>query len=107
MRCTDFVARYGGEEFCVLFTDVDEDLAVRLADNLRLTLTRQACRVPVTCSFGVCANRANERTDGASLVRGADRALYAAKSQGRNRVVASQLTRGESVSMMQAIKVGA
>jgi diguanylate cyclase (GGDEF)-like protein/PAS domain S-box-containing protein len=107
VRCTDFVARYGGEEFCVLFTDVDEDLAVRLADNLRLTLTRQACRVPVTCSFGVCANRANERTDGASLVRGADRALYAAKSQGRNRVVASQLTRGESVSMMQAIKVGA
>jgi diguanylate cyclase (GGDEF)-like protein len=35
MRCTDFVARYGGEEFCVLYTDVDEAQAVRLAERLR------------------------------------------------------------------------
>jgi diguanylate cyclase (GGDEF)-like protein/PAS domain S-box-containing protein len=107
VRCTDFVGRYGGEEFCVLFSDVDEQVAVRLADNLRLSLTQQTCRVPVTCSFGICTNRPGERTDGAALIRGADRALYAAKNQGRNRVIASQLSRGESIPMMQAIKVRA
>jgi diguanylate cyclase len=107
VRCTDFVARYGGEEFCILFTDVDEHRAVRLADNLRRTLADRQCRVAITCSFGVCTNRSGERTDAATLLRAADRALYAAKHQGRNRVVASQLSNRESVPMMQAIKARA
>jgi diguanylate cyclase (GGDEF)-like protein len=107
VRCTDFVARYGGEEFCVLFTDVDEQRAVRLADNLRRTLAERRCRVAITCSFGVCANRAGERTEAAALLKAADRALYTAKHQGRNRVVASQLSNRESIPMMQAIKARA
>ena len=96
VRCTDFIGRYGGEEFCVLFTDVDEDLATRLADNLRRAIADQNGAVPVTVSFGVCANRPHERVDPSSLIKAADRALYAAKSQGRNRVVPGQLTTRES-----------
>jgi diguanylate cyclase len=93
VRCTDFVARYGGEEFCVLYTDVDEARAVHLADQLRLAIASSNGPVSVTCSFGVCANQPHERTDAAAMIQIADRALYTAKSQGRNRVVAGQFAR--------------
>ena len=93
VRCTDFVARYGGEEFCVLYTDVDEDQAVRLADQLRRALANSSSPVPVTCSFGVCANRPNELIDPTTLLQIADSALYTAKSEGRNRVVSARFAR--------------
>lgn len=93
VRCTDFVARYGGEEFCVLYTDVDEAQAVRLADQLRLAIAGSNGPVPITCSFGVCANQPNESPAASTLIQIADRALYTAKSQGRNRVVAGQFAR--------------
>jgi diguanylate cyclase (GGDEF)-like protein/PAS domain S-box-containing protein len=93
VRCTDFVARYGGEEFCVLYTDVGEAEGVRLADQLRLAIASSNCPVSITCSFGVCANRPNEHVDATALLQIADRALYTAKSQGRNRVVAGQFAR--------------
>jgi diguanylate cyclase (GGDEF)-like protein/PAS domain S-box-containing protein len=93
VRCTDFVARYGGEEFCVLYTDVDEAQAVLLADQLRLAIAGSKGPVAITCSFGVCANRPNERPAASALIQIADRALYTAKSQGRNRVVAGQSAR--------------
>jgi diguanylate cyclase len=97
VRCTDFVGRYGGEEFCVLFTDVDQTHALRLADNLRAAIADDRCRVPVTVSFGVCTNRPGERIEPSTLVEAADRALYAAKSQGRNRVVLGDLPRRPSL----------
>ncbi len=96
VRKTDFVARFGGEEFCVLFSDVDESQALRLTNNLRCQLGTEHCPVPVTVSFGICANRPGERTDTSALLRAADRALYAAKHEGRNRVIVAQLSAGES-----------
>lgn len=103
VRCTDFVARYGGEEFCVLFTDVDEALATRLSDNLRRAIAALDGPIAVTVSCGVCANRPHERLEASALLKAADRALYAAKSQGRNRVIAGQLTtRGSSTRLAQA-----
>lgn len=91
VRRTDFVARYGGEEFCLLLTDVDEATALRLADVLRRTVAERSCSVAVTLSFGVCVNHPNEQLEPAPLIETADQALYTAKSQGRNRVVAAQL----------------
>ena len=91
VRRTDFVGRYGGEEFCILLCDVDEAIALRLADGLRRELCERPCRVAVTLSFGVCLNRPHEQIVPARLIEAADQGLYAAKSQGRNRVVASQL----------------
>ena len=87
-RASDFVARYGGEEFLILLQDTDVRSGVQVAEKLRESL-RQT-NVPgltgrVTASFGVAAIP-DHATDGDSLIRAADRALYTAKKEGRDRV---------------------
>jgi diguanylate cyclase (GGDEF)-like protein len=98
--------RYGGEEFCLLFAgsrtgqarEVCEDLRKRVA-ALRLpvrsepgrkhrqsTGRRDAVAVKVTISIGL-AVRSERRRAPVDVLKAADKALYAAKSQGRNRVV--------------------
>jgi diguanylate cyclase (GGDEF)-like protein len=91
LRVSDFVARAGGEEFVVLLPDTGLDGAVVVAENLRAAL--QALAVPgldgpVTGSFGV-AVYPEDAPDADELLRRADRALYAAKANGRNRVEAA------------------
>jgi diguanylate cyclase (GGDEF)-like protein len=85
-RASDLVARTGGEEFCVVVPDSDAVEAGLVAERLRLELARRTRRggLPVTASFGVAATRT---LDAASLLREADRALYQAKADGRDRVV--------------------
>ena len=87
VRSTDLVARYGGEEFCILLSDVDEDAALHVADELRKVIAADDRPVTVTASFGVCTYSARHTTAEA-LLEGADQALYRAKRAGRNRVVA-------------------
>ncbi len=86
-RATDMVARYGGEEFAVLYTDVDESLACTLVDRLVRALARLDAPMPVTASFGVCEYSSSFGGDVSALLAAADRALYRAKDEGRNRVV--------------------
>lgn len=91
MRESDVAGRYGGEEFLILLPDTPVDGAVVLAEKLRQEL--MLVEVPgvdrsVTASFGV-ASFPIDAPDGEMLVRMADRALYAAKSRGRNCVVSS------------------
>jgi two-component system, cell cycle response regulator len=102
VRCTDFVARYGGEEFVVLYADIDETNALRLAEGLRIAIADSNGPLPITISFGVCANRPNERTDASAVLNAADRALYAAKRQGRDRVALGQLSRRDSIPIVPA-----
>jgi len=88
-RSTDSACRFGGEEFALIFPETAKDEAERLAERLRVlieTLPPNA-EVPrsVTASFGVAAYPDDGR-DIATLVRSADRALYLAKANGRNRV---------------------
>jgi diguanylate cyclase (GGDEF)-like protein len=88
VRASDFAGRWGGEEFVVLLPDTDHDGAVRAAETMRadldglnvLTVTAH-----ITASLGV-ASLPEHAADGASLIRAADRALYRAKAEGRNRV---------------------
>ncbi len=89
VRASDLVGRIGGEEFVILAPDTDAAGAATLAENLRLALAREG--VPgvdreVTASFGVAVLPDHAQTAD-TLLRLADRAQYAAKADGRNRVV--------------------
>ena len=85
-------ARWGGEEFVAALPGADAALVHRIAETLRRRFEEQdfehAWRVkpiPFTVSIGVVTREAGER-DVDALMRRADRALYAAKDSGRNRV---------------------
>ena len=80
--------RYGGEEFSVLLVDRGLDEGRRVAEELRAAIADTDFQgVPVTISIGVAQWRRGEGSLTAALDR-ADRALYEAKRNGRNRVVA-------------------
>jgi diguanylate cyclase (GGDEF)-like protein len=88
IRASDFAGRYGGEEFLLLLPNTDAEGALRLAEEVRTSIA--ALHIPkldrrVTASFGV-AMHPEHALDAETLVRVADRALYAAKGAGRNQV---------------------
>jgi diguanylate cyclase (GGDEF)-like protein len=93
LRKGDQAARFGGEEFVVIFPGADRKRGVHAAERLRVAVARhrlvfEGARIPLAASFGV----AIWPTDGREpddLLASADRALYAAKQAGRNRVVAA------------------
>lgn len=92
-RGSDVDCRYGGEEFLLLLPDMDEKAAVERAESLRAALAArpvqfEGASIAVTGSFGVASFPADART-GDKLVGAADKALYAAKNGGRNRVARS------------------
>jgi diguanylate cyclase (GGDEF)-like protein len=90
VRASDFVARYGGEEFLILAPDTDRRGGAELAEKLRRDIEMLAMPSigQLTASFGVAA-LPEDAVDPHELLRHADRALYAAKALGRNRVEAS------------------
>ena len=79
VRSTDLLARYGGEEFVLLLP------ACALADAVAIVERLRAATPLVTCSVGLAEWNFQEAS--ADLVERADRALYAAKAEGRNRYV--------------------
>jgi diguanylate cyclase (GGDEF)-like protein len=88
IRASDFVGRYGGEEFVILQPDTDQDGALVLAEKLRTAiggLDVSGVERPISASFGI-ATFPRDAVDAETLFRAADRALHAAKSNGRNRV---------------------
>jgi len=90
IRSSDMVARYGGEEFAILLLNADKKLARSLAEQLRRELAgclfQEIDGQQVTASFGV-ATFSDDSISLEGLVAKADRALYLAKTQGRNRVI--------------------
>lgn len=85
-------ARYGGEEFMAFLPNASLQEAVALAELLRVAFSKRDWKQDelsrkITVSFGVSAVRGEETTLDSAIDR-ADRALYAAKSAGRNQVVA-------------------
>ncbi|MFY8117995.1 MAG: GGDEF domain-containing protein, partial [Roseateles sp.] len=83
----DLVARWGGEEFVLLMPQTRAAEAVVVAERLRecLHVREWPAELAVTASFGVAQCESASEVD-ASL-RAADRAMYQAKAQGRDRVV--------------------
>jgi two-component system, cell cycle response regulator len=93
LRTVDLAGRYGGEEFAVLLPSTDLDGAVVVAERLRERVARIEVEGPggrhITASFGVAAFPEVEADDIVGLIRAADEALYRAKAEGRDRVVAA------------------
>lgn len=90
VREVDVVARYGGEEFAILLPNTPKLAALKLAEKLRQAVERagvgrgdKAGASPVTVSIGV-ASLPGDAATAAELVDRADRALYIAKSMGKN-----------------------
>jgi diguanylate cyclase (GGDEF)-like protein len=93
-RQADLLARYGGEEFILLAFDCDDAQAINLAERVRTKMAQYKFGAghdtfELTASFGVAHAQSFEVDHLEILIKGADRALYKAKSQGRNCVVES------------------
>jgi len=86
-RETDLIARWGGEEFLLILAVTDALAAVEIADKLRaLIAASHVIHDKITASFGVYFCDTLPDKLGPAISR-ADRALYTAKAEGRNRVV--------------------
>lgn len=88
LRDSDFAGRFGGEEFLVLLPDTHPAGALAFAERLRtaaaaISVTGLEQRITVSIGVAVLPDHAG---DADALLRAADRALYAAKANGRNRV---------------------
>jgi diguanylate cyclase (GGDEF)-like protein len=94
LRQTDLIARYGGEEFAVMLPETTKAEALQVAERMRANVeakvnSERVWPTSITVSIGVAAFP----EDGKSvekLLAAADQAMYAAKRQGRNRVVGWQ-----------------
>ena len=87
-RDTDFISRFGGEEFVMLLPNTDITLALSLAEDLRELIANTGFNangkaVPIRVSCGLTELTAEDTED--SFFERADKALYEAKNQGRNR----------------------
>lgn len=89
LRKSDLVARYGGEEFSILLINTSKKHALEVAEELRRDIETQSGSgtegIKVTASFGV-ATFGEDAITVEGLISKADKALYSAKAQGRNRV---------------------
>ena len=97
IRNVDRVARYGGEEFALIMVETDRATAMASMKRLGVLLLETPCivRPELTIEVTLSAGVACSLEDGSSateLVAAADRALYAAKKSGRNRIVGADHT---------------
>lgn len=96
LRESDLAARYGGEEFVALL-DCGHEGALLMAEKIRRRIeglniphARSEANAVVTASFGVASTETTHFQHAAELLAQADKALYAAKAGGRNRVMAAE-----------------
>ncbi len=90
LRKYDIAGRYGGEEFLVLLPNTDLDTAVKIAERFRQDFEKMTVHcgtegIPIRASIGVAQYEQGEHKE--KWISRADRAMYDAKQQGRNRVV--------------------
>jgi len=91
MRSYDSVGRYGGEEFLIILPECGGECAETFAERARVRISSAYIdtpewNIPVTISSGVATSGKETGWDANSLIKAADKALYRAKADGRNRV---------------------
>ncbi len=91
LRIYDGAGRYGGEEFLLLLPGCDLEAATRRAEEIRKQVSHTPIQVPegkhaVTVSLGVTVAKDATARDPLAILEAADKALYLAKNNGRNRV---------------------
>lgn len=96
IRKSDTAARFGGEEFAILLPEIQGAPGLAVAEKIRVriaesTVEAEGNQLNVTVSIGVASFDGFNRTSPADLLRAADRAMYAAKNGGRNRVVTDRM----------------
>lgn len=93
IRTDDLLIRYGGEEFIVVLHRADAGRAWEVGERMRLSMQRSLIEADgpkdVRISVGVAQHRADQNETFSDLVKRADKALYQAKANGRNRVEVS------------------
>jgi len=90
----DWLARYGGEEFLLVLPETDFNGAIILAEKLRIIVSKSSIvhkdkEINITASFGVAGFNVLDSYDGVvleNIINKADKYLYNAKQEGRNRV---------------------
>lgn len=101
-RPADMIARYGGEEFVVVLPETEINGALAIAETMRLKA--HALNIPhesshghgrVTISLGVASITPELNTSPSLLITVADKALYRAKNEGRNRINDAEISAGE------------
>lgn len=99
-RPTDLVARYGGEEFVVILPNTNQAGAIMVAERIReaikkLSIPHSASEISdrVTISLGIASLIPEAKICSEMLVEQADRALYIAKNQGRDRFFVTSINR--------------
>ena len=108
LRNFDMVARLGGEEFVVIMPDTDGEAALMVAERLRnrigdtpFEISAPVAGITVTVSVGVAVGgRVGDTVD--TLIKRSDEALYEAKRNGRNRVIADK--RDIPANVLQALQ---
>lgn len=96
IRNEDVLARFGGEEFAIITRAIGRNDVLRFAERLRrqtaeLDVEFEGTPIPLTVSIGIATVPEDPAQSPADLLRAADEALYAAKKEGRNRVMLSEL----------------
>jgi two-component system cell cycle response regulator len=92
IRPYDAIGRYGGEEFLIVLPGCDISCTSTQSERMRAALDSEPMIIndehrPVTCSYGSTTWKPGQEASPEALIRVADRALYMAKNQGRNRSV--------------------
>jgi len=103
-RASDMAARFGGEEFTIILPDTGYEQAKEIAEQVRMAIvdlalphnTSSVANI-ITASFGVCTTAPNKDTSPKTLIECADKAMYLAKKQGRNKVVSYQKVSEEEI----------
>ena len=88
IRSCDLLVRFGGEEFLLILPNARAVEALRIAEKLRVTIEKEIIytsdkEIDLTMSFGISTPKRSDSEEG--LIERADKALYMAKSRGRNR----------------------